>query len=38
MENRTENMHQKVVSDPLLILVNNPKESLPANFFENKIF
>ena len=34
-----EHMHQKLVPDPLLILVNNPKHSLHAiNFFENKIF
>ena len=34
-----EHMHHKLVPDPLLILVNNPKQSLHAiNFFENKIF
>ena len=32
-------MHQKLVPDPLLILVNNPKEPLHArNYFKNKIF
>ena len=31
-------MHQKLVPDPFLILVNNPKEPLYArNSFENKI-
>ena len=32
-------MHQKLVPDPFLILVNNPKQPLHAiNSFENKIF
>ena len=32
-------MHQKLVPDPFLILVNNPKQLLHAkNSFENKIF
>ena len=34
-----EHMHQKLVPDPLLILVNNPKHSLHAiNFFEKRYF
>ena len=34
-----ENMHQKLVPDPFLILVNNTKQSLHArNYFTNKIF
>ena len=28
MKNHAENVHQKLDSDPLLILVNNPKHSL----------
>ena len=33
------NVHQKLVPDPSLILVNNPKQPLHAiNSFENKIF
>ena len=37
-EYHAENMHQKLVTD-LLILVNNPKQQLHAkNSFENKIF
>ena len=32
-------MHQKLVSDPFLILVNNPKQPLHArNSFKSKIF
>ena len=32
-------MHEKLASDPFLILVNNPKHPLNArNFFENKNF
>ena len=32
-------MYQKLVPDPSLILVNNPKQPLHArNYFENKIF
>ena len=39
MENHAENVHQKLVPDPLLILVNNPKQPLHArNFFKSKIF
>ena len=39
MENHAENVHQKVVPDPFLILVNNPKQPLHArNYFKNKIF
>ena len=30
MENHVENVHQKPVPDPLLILVNNPKQLLHA--------
>ena len=38
MENRAENVHQKLVPGPFLILVNNPKQPLHArNSFENKI-
>ena len=28
MENHAENVHQKLVSDPFFILVNNPKQPL----------
>ena len=39
MENYAENKHQKLVPDPFLILVNNPKQPLHArNYFKNKIF
>ena len=39
MENCAENVHQKLVPDPFLILVNNPKQPLYArNSFENKVF
>ena len=32
-------MHQKLVPDPFLILVNNPKQPLHArNYFKNKYF
>ena len=32
-------MHQKLVLDPFLILVNNPKQPLHArNLFQNKYF
>ena len=38
-ENHEENVHQKLVPDPLLILVNNPKQPLhPRNSLKNKIF
>ena len=38
-KNHAENVHQKLVPDPILILVNNPKEQLYArNSFKNKIF
>ena len=34
-----ENVHQELVPDPFLILINNPKQSLHArNSFKNKIF
>ena len=34
-----ENVHQKLVSDPFLILVNIPEQPMYArNSFENKIF
>ena len=39
MENHAENVHQKLVPDPFLILVNDPKQPLHAiNYFKNKIF
>ena len=39
MENHAENVPQKLVSDPFLILVNNPKQPLHArNSFKIKIF
>ena len=39
MENHAENVHQNVVPDPFLILVNNTKQPLhERNSFENKIF
>ena len=39
MENHAENVHQKLVPDPFLILVNNPKQPLHArNAFKNKNF
>ena len=38
MENHAENLHQKLVPDPFVILTENPKLSLHArNFFKNKI-
>ena len=38
-ENHAEYVHQKLVPDPFLILVNNPKQPLHArNSFKNKIF
>ena len=38
-ENHAENVHQKLVPNPFLILVNNPKQPLHAvNSFKNKIF
>ena len=38
-KNHAENMHQKLVPDPIFILVNNPKQPLHArNSFKNKIF
>ena len=37
-ENCTENVHQKLVSDPFLILVNNSKQPLYArNYFKDTI-
>ena len=39
MENDAGNVHQKLAPDPLLILLNNPKQILHAgNYFENKKF
>ena len=38
-KNNAENMHQKLIGDPVLILVNNPKQQLHAsNPFANRIF
>ena len=38
-KNHAENVHQKLVSDPFFILVNNPKQPLHAGTsFKNKIF
>ena len=38
-ENHAENIHQKLVPGPFLILVNNPKQPLHArSSFKNKIF
>ena len=38
-KNDAENMHQKLVLDPFLVLVNNPKQPLYGrNCFKNKIF
>ena len=37
-KNPVENVHQKLVPDSFLILVNNPKQPLHAtNSFKNKI-
>ena len=34
-----KNVQQKLLQDPFLILVSNPKQPLHArNYFENKIF
>ena len=39
MKNHAENVHQKLIPDPLLILVNNSKEASHAeNSFTNQIF
>ena len=39
MKNHAENVQQKLVPDPFLILVNNPKQPLHArNYFKNEIF
>ena len=39
MENHAENVHQKLVPDPFLILVNNPKQPLHAkSSLKNEIF
>ena len=39
MGNHAENVHQNIVPDPFLILVNSPKQPLHArNSFENKVF
>ena len=38
-KNHAENMHQNLVPDLFLILINNPKQPFDArNSFENKIF
>ena len=38
-KNPAENVHPKVVADPFLILVDNPKQSLHARYyFKNKHF
>ena len=38
-KNYAKDVHQKLVPDPFLILVNNPKQPLHArNSFKNKIF
>ena len=38
-KNYTENVQQKLVLDPFSILVNNPKQLLPAqSSFTNQIF
>ena len=38
MENHAENVHQRLVPDPFLILVYSPKQPLHArNYFKNKI-
>ena len=37
--NHVEIVHQKLVPEPFLILLNNPKLPLPArNSFKNKVF
>ena len=39
MKNHAENVHQKLLPDTFLILVNNSKQPLhPRNSFENKMF
>ena len=39
MKNHAEIMHQKLVPDPFLILVNDPTQPLHVrNSFKNKIF
>ena len=39
MENHAKNVHQKLVPDPFLILLNNPEQPLHArNSYKNKIF
>ena len=39
MKKSCQNVQQKLVPDPFLILANNPKQPLRArNFFKNKIF
>ena len=38
-KNYAENVHQKLLPDPFLILVNNPKQPLHArNYFETRYF
>ena len=39
MKNHAKNVHQKLIPDPFLILLNNPKQRLHArNSFTNQIF
>ena len=39
LENHAENVYQRLVLEPFLILVNNPKQPLHArNSFKNEIF
>ena len=39
IENNTENVKEKLVPDPFIILVNNRKQLLHArNYFKSKIF
>ena len=38
-KNHAENVHQKLVPNPFLILLNNPKHPFGArNSFKNKVF
>ena len=39
LKNHAENRYQKLVPDPFLILINNPKQLLyTKNSFQNEIF
>ena len=39
MQKKVENVHQKLIPDPFLILINNPKQaSHVGNSFTNQIF